>query len=848
MGERATLRRGGVWALALLAYFSVAVGMTWPLAARSGTHLVGESWDTLVHYWNGWWAEQALATGQSPFHTMYLFYPAGISLVYHNFAWLSIAEWLILKPLVGGLAAYNLSLLVNLALCGLAAFLLVRDVTGDSVAAFLAGLIYECWPFRLSQLGHPNMISTQWIPIYILFIARAVRRGRPRDGALAGAFVALAGYTRWQQLIPAAIVSGVYLACTLPGQWAAWRRWAAPLLLAGLVAALALAPPAALFLNQQRSAPADLVVKEDEALKQTDLLAYLTPSRYHPGLGALTWSAYDRYYAHRGGQRPFAAYTGVTVLLLAVLGLRQRRRAAIPWAATGLVLILLALGPVLRVGGQPYSAVPMLYRLASRLWMVRLLRFPERFNMFLALPVAVLAGHGLAWLLERIRDRRQWATAVAACVLGATVLFEYLIAPIPLNRPQWSPFYAQLADETGNFAVLNLPIHTQKSKLYMFAQVVHHRPILQGKTARFPEGAFDYMDGHPWLSFLRQHDEMPLELSDVGRQLSSLAEDGVRYIIVHKTQVGADRMGRWRRYLLIRPRYEDDQIVAYTTAPQAGRDFALAHELAAGIGIIRAITSTGCLHPGGVLEVDAGWGTTAAPGQDLQVELGLVSSTGDVSQAEVFPLSDRWPASEWPESAVAWGYYALRTNASLPAGVYTVTLALVDLVTRAVQGQAVTLGQVVVSASPCPPNLPAAATAVDASFGDKLRLRGYQLERDGDRLQLTLHWQSQRRMQTDYKIFVHVFELASTAPVAQHDAMPRGWAYPTTLWPPGDQVEDVMPVSLEGVPSGVYGVAVGVYDLATLERLPVTDGVGQPQPDGRFVLPGEMIQVEEHGP
>jgi hypothetical protein len=847
MGERLALRRIGINLAVLLAYAGVAVGTTWPLAARASTHLLAGSWDNLFHYWNEWWVQQALATGQSPFYTPYLFHPTGLSLVYSNFAWLNIVAGLALKPWVGGLAAHNLSLLVNLALCGFAAFLLIRDVTGNGLAAFLGGLIYQCWPFRLSQLGHPNLVSTQWIPLFLLFLIRALRGGRWRDGALAGVFLALTGYTRWQQLVPAAIVGSIYLVSTLPDRWVSRRRSVQALLLAGGVAAIALAPPALLLLNAQRTTPVDLLVEEEETIKQTDLLAYLTPSASHPVLGSLTRPAYERYYADYSGGS-FAAYIGVIALALALLGARKGRRDALPWVAMAFVLLLLALGPVLRLGGQLYPAVPTLYRLAARLFVVRLLRFPARFNMFLALPVAVLAAHGATQALALACRRGRWTAVFLSCLLGTAILFEYWSAPIPLEQPQVSPFYVQLAAEPGDFAVLNLPIDPHKSKLYMFVQVTHHHPILQGHASRSPQGTYAYLDGHPWLRVLRQYSEMDPGLADVSRQLASLAADDVRYIILHKNQVGVDRMARWRRYLLIDPRFEDEEIIVYATNPLTGRDFTLAEELTPGIGIIRAITSTSCLNRGRVLEVDVGWGTTAAPGRDLNVELALVSSRNGIWQTEVFPVSPIWPTREWSANAVAWGYYTLRVRPSLPTGTYDVALALVDPKTGTIQGQPAVVGRVMVSPSPCAFDAPPGTVGVNALFGDDLRLLGYQLDHNGDRLSLTLDWRSERRMETDYKIFVHVFDPATGTPVAQDDAMPHRWAYPTTFWGPGEVVEDVIPISLQGVPAGTCGVAVGIYDPATMERLPVVDGAGRPQPDGRLVLPGEMIQVEGPGP
>jgi len=854
---------------AFLAYLGVAVVTTWPLAAQVTTHLPGGTTDTLVHYWNGWWAGQALDAGLSPFHTPYLYHPTGLSLVYHNFAWMSIVAWLPLKPLLGGFTAYNLVILVNLALGGTATFLLAYELTGKRKAAFLSGLIYQCWPFRLSQLDHPNLMSTQWIPVFLLFLIRAVHsnssqkrvdessvlhREQWRDGVLAGVFLALVGYTRWQQLIPAAIMAGIYLTCALVVQWVLRRRSPSTssdlrlpvLLLVGGTAFIMLTPPASLLVNQQRTAPADLLA-EDEALYQTDLVAYITPSRSHTVLGSLTQPVYDRYYANRHADRRFPAYIGVTVLALVVMGIsrEQNRYASFPWVVMALVLLSLALGPTLLVNGKYYPAVPMPYRLAARLLVVRLMRVPDRFNMFLALPTAILAAYGVTSVLPLLQRRGHWVTRATLCLLGGAILFEYLAIPVRLQRPPASSFYAQLSAEPGDFAVLNLPRDTQESKRYMFAQVTHQHPIMQGKTARFPKGTFDYLNSHPWLRSLRQSSNMPPSHTDTSRQLAALAQDGIRYIILHKIPRINVRLAHWRRYFVIPPRFKDELIVVYPTTPLAGIDFVLTDELLPGIGPIRVITSTECVNPGRVLEVDVGWGTTAPPGQDLSIKLALVVDGDTVQHEQVFPLSSGWPTGEWPANTVAWGYYAVRAPSSLPSGTYAVMLELVDAVTGEIQGHPARVGQVAVSEQACTFPLPSEAISVNALFGDDLRLLGYQLYHDRDRMTLTLHWRSEQRMETDYTVFVHVFDPEIGSRVAQDDAMPLRWTYPTTFWGPGEIVPDDIPLSLSGVPAGDYSIAVGVYEAGTMERLPVVDEFGQVQPDAQLVLPGQPIEVVE---
>jgi len=831
--------------LFFLVYLGLAVGTTWPLVKHLTTHLPGHTLDTYIHYWNGWWVRQALRSGQSPIFTPYLFYPQGVSLALHNFAWIHILGWLGLSPLLGGFSSYNLVFLISLALCGWAVFLLARDLTGDARAAFLAGLIYQCWPYRMSQLDHPNLIGTYAIPLFLYFLARTLRQRRWRQGVLAGVFFALVGYTRWQLLIPAAILGGIYLIFAMPRVWDARRQWIRPLLLAGGVAALALTPPAMLLVSWQSSAPTSLLKESEEAALQTDLMAYLTPSPDHSVLGSLTDQAYSRYYSDRSEGRRFAAYVGLTTLLLAVLGLTGAPHHAVPWLAIAGVMISLALGVNLQVGGQLYPTVPMPYRLASRSFVVRLLRFPDRFSLFVALPMAVLAAYGARELLKAVRNRSRWITIAVVSLLSLTITFEYLEIPVPLNFPESSSIYARLADEPGGFGLLNLPIDPHTSKRYMLDQTVHQHPILQGHVSRSPEGASTYLDNHPLLRGLRQFNEMDPELTDVSRQLTSLAADDVRYVVLQKQEVDIDRLGRWRRYLLIDPRFEDEKIAVFSTSPVAGEDFTLKEELASGIGPIHVVTSTDCLNRGWVMEVDVGWGATAPPTRGLGVELSLLSDGGKVVQTATYALSPAWATNKWPVNAIAWGYYPLRVDDSLPPASYQVQLALVDAQTLERLRRAMIVGEVRISESLCPVRVSPDAVSMNAIFGDELRLVWYRLLREGDHLTVTLHWRSEQRMEADYKFFVHVFDRETGVPVAQHDAMPRQWTYPTTFWGPGEHVEDEFQIDLASVPAGDYGVAVGVYDPQTMARLPVVDPVRPSAPGDRLVLSGEAVRIGE---
>jgi hypothetical protein len=59
--------------------------------------------------------------------------------------------------------------------------------------------------------------------------------------------------------------------------------------------------------------------------------------------------------------------------------------------------------------------------------------------------------------------------------------------------------------------------------------------------------------------------------------------------------------------------------------------------------------------------------------------------------------------------------------------------------------------------------------------------------------------------------------------VAQQDGEPGGGLAPTTSWPAGSSVADNHGVLLPaGLPPGEYTLSIGLYELFTNVRLPVT--------------------------
>ena len=120
-----------------------------------------------------------------------------------------------------------------------------------------------------------------------------------------------------------------------------------------------------------------------------------------------------------------------------------------------------------------------------------------------------------------------------------------------------------------------------------------------------------------------------------------------------------------------------------------------------------------------------------------------------------------------------------------------------------------------------------AALEQPVSFGELAQLAGLSVNEGELGVQLTLWWRAQAETETEYTVFVHVFDRNGQL-VDQNDYMPNHGQSPTTRWQTGDVIRDDHFLSLRSAPGGT--LSIGLYDPKTDERLPAMQN-GQPLPD-----------------
>jgi len=116
---------------------------------------------------------------------------------------------------------------------------------------------------------------------------------------------------------------------------------------------------------------------------------------------------------------------------------------------------------------------------------------------------------------------------------------------------------------------------------------------------------------------------------------------------------------------------------------------------------------------------------------------------------------------------------------------------------------------------------------VNLDLGGQVRLLGYALDAGevapGETLLLTLYWQALAPVEERYTVFTHLLD-GSGQIRAQVDSEPQGGGWPTDRWAPGELVRDNYALTVDTAAApGPHVLEVGMYLLATMERLPVRD-------------------------
>jgi len=229
------------------------------------------------------------------------------------------------------------------------------------------------------------------------------------------------------------------------------------------------------------------------------------------------------------------------------------------------------------------------------------------------------------------------------------------------------------------------------------------------------------------------------------------------------------------------------------------------------------------------------------PSVDTDLVLRAERDGQIVGSTRARPAGDAHPTDAWRAGEVLRYTHTLRIDPDAPGGEYALR---VDLVPRGdpdpPAGGGVLLTTLAVEHVERLFEPPTIGYPAVTAFGDAILLLGYDLDREvaahGETLRVTLYWRALDAVDRSYTTFVHLLD-ASGAVRGQRDSVPVAGERPTDRWLPGEVVLDAYELAVvPDAPAGAYRLAIGLYDPATGERLPVTDAAGNADPERRLLL------------
>jgi hypothetical protein len=461
--------RGRGWLWSAAAYLGLIGVITYP-QIRQLAHGIPPEADAAFNIWRLAWVAHQLP--RHPWHLFAanIFYPEQNTLAYSDAL---LGPGILTAPFfwagVNPVLIYNVALFAGLVVSGVAAYLLVEDLTGNRTAAFVSGALFTASPYRFGHYDHLELQLTMFLPLALLALHRLIRTRRASYALLVGVSVAMQTYC--------SIYYGVYLAtlCCLVGPLAllaerARQRWRTLGLLAGsaLVGALLVLPYMIPYVGARRTVGPRL---------DSEVAYYsATPADY------LSPAPASVLYAERlrAAKEDLHLFPGFAVLLLAALALwPPLSRTAIVYA----IAVLFAFEASLGVNGFVF---PWLRR-----WVIPYqgLRAPGRFDILVVLALVVLAGLGVARVTGRMNNalRALFMTGVMAVVAAEARIDLALISP-----PTTASRVDRWLRKQPRSPIVELPLPSPDQPFddiegrHIYDSLFHWQPLLNGVSGFFP--------------------------------------------------------------------------------------------------------------------------------------------------------------------------------------------------------------------------------------------------------------------------------------------------------------------------------------------------------------------------
>ncbi len=464
-------------------YFIFFCILTYPLILQFSTHFFADQGDGLQNVWNIWWVNKALTELHQPlWQTRYLHYPYGISLLGHTLNPFNGFMGILLLKFLSLIETHNFVVVFSFVAGGLTAFLLAYYFTKSYWGSIIAGFIFTFSNYHFAHAeGHLQLVSLEWIPLFVLFWYMLVSNPRIVTGiasAIVLFAVILCDYYYFLYC--------VLIACLILAWYGIQKnniffflreKYLVPLTAFFVGFLVTAAPLIVSFLLLNTRDP--LLGTHAPNEYSLDLLALFIPGG-HWRFSHLTHS----YWSNLPGNiHESSVHIGLAVIYVLIFMWAKRRTFPAQglrlWYFILIFFTITSLGPVLHIWGWEIPLVRLPYAFFEVVFPpLRLSGVPLRMMVMTMLSAGVISAMGFKVLFLQSIGKR-----LLAGLLLIILFIEYLPRPIPdsqINVPPYVNFLKELPDNEGILDMVAEPT------LALYYQTIHGKPMAFGYVSRIP--------------------------------------------------------------------------------------------------------------------------------------------------------------------------------------------------------------------------------------------------------------------------------------------------------------------------------------------------------------------------
>lgn len=451
----------------------------------SGFYL--DNGDGFQNVWNIWWVNKAIvANHANPYFTTMLHWPHGTTLIPQTMA---IFDGLMAIPLINVLhasliQAVNFAVVFSFVMGGVTMFWFLYKLHKTYWVAIVGGALFTFSSYHFAHaFGHLQLVSLEWIPLFLLAFWTLLEKFRWRDAVFAAVALFLVLLCDYYYLFWSVMLGGAWLLWRLYKKQVPITKKTIGVFALFCIVATALVGPL-VYALVHLSKTDQLMGVHDPVTFGLDPLSLIIPG------GAWHWSNLTSWYWLR---IPYLAETSMffgygllaVVAVAAFKSVFKRRQFKAPsWLNFWWIIMIgfgvIALGPRLNVFGHTLHSVPLPYTLLETLLpTLKISGMPVRWILIALIAAIVIA----TYMLSKMDLRKTPSRILLGLFLVVTAIDLYPVN-LPLTKIP-TPHYVEVLKSLPYGAVLDDAAPSEPQQLRN--QTIHEKPMPFGYVTRLPQ-------------------------------------------------------------------------------------------------------------------------------------------------------------------------------------------------------------------------------------------------------------------------------------------------------------------------------------------------------------------------